>query len=218
MRERKGSKKGYRTNNSGTRMYASSFLVVIVVITLLLVTALSVIGCRLEGIAPQVRPDDGQQPAVPSQGEEAESTPEPPEPPPSGNEPEVVTTIEIEREHIDETPPQEEISLLERLEDIIGDDDWGVFISISWTDGPYAGQETEFEGVPDEGWVMNSATGGSRQVYPEFLYDGDVFEIGFPTTTRKYYFFEDGTGFFAEPDGSRKESFTWDFFRFCPHC
>jgi len=47
------------------------------------------------------------------------------------------------------------------------------------------------------------------KVSPAFSYENDVFMIGFPTTTRIYYLYNDGSGNFSQPDGTNKENLTW---------
>ena len=63
-------------------------------------------------------------------------------------------------------------------------------------------------------WMMEPRDGGEkREVNPDFslAYEGNAFSIGFPTTQRRYYLFEDGTGRFGRPDYTYNETLTWSF-------
>ena len=88
----------------------------------------------------------------------------------------------------------------------------GVALAVSW----YDDQTTVFRReLGNRIWMMQSrdinAANAYREVYPTFAMEDDVITIGFPTTTRLYYLFEDGTGYFRNPDGTRSEGFTWSF-------
>jgi hypothetical protein len=60
-------------------------------------------------------------------------------------------------------------------------------------------------------WMMHSRDGSYREVHPDFADEGASFTIGFPTTSRRYFLWEDGTGRFGMRDGSNSEDLTWFF-------
>jgi len=100
----------------------------------------------------------------------------------------------------------------QRLGDAILTTSDGVVLTITWyTEG--RGRSTVFERVPNNPvWMMESRDGDYRQVEPDFSYESDAFSIGFPTTTRRYFLYGDGTGHFSNRDGSSYEYLTWDFY------
>jgi len=87
----------------------------------------------------------------------------------------------------------------------------GVVISIEWTSGRHRGNSTVFERLYNSNdWIMYGVS-DTREVFPTFGYAGDAFTIGFPTTTRIYYLFEDGTGYFRNTDGTNNENLKWEY-------
>jgi len=88
----------------------------------------------------------------------------------------------------------------------------GINLTMYWS-ATNRGNRTIFERAPNSStWMMHARDGDYREVLPAFNYDGDAFTISWPgVTSRVYNLFEDGTGFFANPNGSNYESLTWDF-------
>jgi len=66
-------------------------------------------------------------------------------------------------------------------------------------------------------WTMKSrdlSEAGDRiinKLSPAFSLEEDVITMSFTTTPKIYYLFEDGTGYFRNPDGTNSEVFTWEF-------
>jgi len=90
-------------------------------------------------------------------------------------------------------------------ETILYTSDW-VKLTINWDEGT----RTVFErDLHSPVWVMDSRTGDDRLVDPEFSFRGDVFSIGFPTTSSVYFLREDNTGYFGRSGGSNNEYFKW---------
>jgi len=94
------------------------------------------------------------------------------------------------------------------LGNIVMDTSDGVDIRILWRNR----EITVFErAAGGSRWMMQSRTGDYRQVIPSFSFRNDAFTIAFTTTTRVYYLFEDGTGYFRNPNGSNSEALDWEF-------
>ena len=88
----------------------------------------------------------------------------------------------------------------------------GFRITFTWQDGRLSGKQTVLKRSSNSNnWLMDGADGSAtRSVEPSFSSGVDFIVIGYPrTTTRSYYIFEDGTGYFCEPDGTNRENFTW---------
>jgi serine/threonine protein kinase len=104
-----------------------------------------------------------------------------------------------------------EYEMHEQLGNAILNTSDGVVLTVTWGSGSRA-RRTVFERFQNNSiWMMDSRDGDYREVHPNFTYERDAFSIGFPTTTRRYFLFSDGTGYFANRDGSSHESLTWEF-------
>jgi len=98
-----------------------------------------------------------------------------------------------------------------QLENAIENSGSAVWLSITWIGGQHAGSETLFERAGGgQKWTMEGVSGRS-DVDPVFGKENNTLTIGFTTTTRVYYLFSDGTGYFRNPDGTNSEDFTWMF-------
>ena len=90
----------------------------------------------------------------------------------------------------------------------------GVHLLITWTDGPHSGNQSAlYREAGSNIWMMDGVS-SVREVFPAFGYDSDAYIISWPrltTSERRYYLFENGTGYFAEPDGSDRENLRWAF-------
>jgi hypothetical protein len=91
-----------------------------------------------------------------------------------------------------------------------------ILLFIMWIGGDYDGISTVFSREAESDiWMMISRTGDYREVFPAFSYEGNTFVIKFPrTTTSMYYIYDDGTGYYINPDGSDREDFTWEYWAF----
>lgn len=117
------------------------------------------------------------------------------------------------------TPPPQTTSpqpgtALRELYDELGNRRSGVYLLISWTDGPHSGNSSAlYRDAGSDMWMMDGVT-STREVFPEFGYDGTAFIISWPrltSTDRRYYLMENGTGYFSEPDGTGRENLRWEF-------
>jgi len=97
-------------------------------------------------------------------------------------------------------PPPPELSNIEILEDVIMYSDLTCWLVIFWENNTTTVFE-RYSGANE--WYMYSRDGDYREVEPTFWIERGVFMISFPTTTRVYNIYEDGTGFFGD------ETFTW---------
>jgi serine/threonine protein kinase len=90
--------------------------------------------------------------------------------------------------------------------------DDNIFIRFHWTDGPQSGRTSDLEWLPHNSqWWMYGATGNNREVFPEFIFNGGAMQVFWPRAPRRsYYLYENGTGYFAEADGSDSENFVWE--------
>jgi hypothetical protein len=142
------------------------------------------------------QPAQPAQPGLPSEPPEPPVMPEPPvipEPPVMPEPPAMPEPPEL---------PQPVLTATEILADVIFNTNNVCWLVIYWENGT----TTVFE--RDEytlDWIMYSRDGSVRQVEPSFSLRGSTFLIGFPTTTRVYNLFNDGTGFFGD------EALVWIF-------
>jgi len=112
-----------------------------------------------------------------------------------------------------ETILEPELSAYEQLKDSITGKRDGVTLVISW----FNDETTVFEKERNSHiWMMQSrdlsAANAYREVEPTFYFDqtGEVIKIGFPTTTRLYHLYKDGTGHFSNTDGTSYEDLMWE--------
>ena len=97
-----------------------------------------------------------------------------------------------------------------QLENAVNNPDEDVWLSLTWTSGQHNGLETIFERVDESRlWVMEGAYSRSDPE-PVFGSANNAFTIGFEDTPRVFYFFDDGTGHYRDPDGSNVEDFIWE--------
>jgi hypothetical protein len=122
-------------------------------------------------------------------------------------------TSEPESHPPNERPTPSNETRLQHLSDAMRNTNVEVYITFSWTDGPFGGKVTALERSSGSSkWWMYGANGHNREVFPEYEYNISNVSIAYPgTTTRVYYLFEDGTGYFSEPDGSNRENLMWGY-------
>jgi cell division septation protein DedD len=106
------------------------------------------------------------------------------------------------------TPVPEPFNVL--LMDAIQNTSDEIVLTIHWIDVSQS-SKTVFERAANNNlWMMQSRDGDYREVFPDFEIDGDMFTIGFPTTERRYFLREDGTGRFERRDGTSSENLRWE--------
>jgi len=159
--------------------------------------------------------DEAEVEVTPEPAQEPESPPIPtpaPTPPPA-HAPEPATPPEPEPAATPEpTPEQSSEPLHKQLMNAVLNTNDAIEVTINWTSGDHVGSTTVFErAVGSSVWMMRSRDGEYREVEPDFADEGNAFTIGFPTTRRRYFLLEDGTGRFAHRDGSVNESLKWEF-------
>ena len=98
-----------------------------------------------------------------------------------------------------------------QLENAVENGNESIWLTMRWIGGQRSGQEVLYERTVDSHqWTMEDASGISV-VEPTFAMEDNAYTISFPTTTRVFYLFADGTGHFRNPDGSENEDLTWEF-------
>jgi len=159
--------------------------------------------------------------AEPTQPIDPETPPPPTDEQPQSSNPEAEPTDNISEDIPEEEAPlttlppiPEAGSRLRRLYDNIENLDNGAYLVITWIGGSFKGSETIFERDRNSiVWMMYGRNGDNREVFPAFEFDGNAFLISWPNTsdTRVYYLHESETGYFRNPDGTRNEDLTWEF-------
>ena len=122
--------------------------------------------------------------------------------------------FEQEQESVPAPVTEPDLSAYEKLVDSLNGTRDGVILVMAWSNNEVTVFERECN---SQIWMMQSrdvtAANAYREVSPAFSFDhaGEVIKIGFPTTTRLYHLYKDGTGHFSNTDGTKYEGLTWEY-------
>lgn len=97
-----------------------------------------------------------------------------------------------------------------QLESAIESDGTPILLTILWSSGPYADENTYLERDGDsQAWTMSGAY-RTGEINPIFDWDDNALTITIPTSSRMFFLFAD-SGNFKYPDGTDRDDFFWWF-------